>query len=95
MRAFFSSIVFLVAIGCSPKSNTTDVSGAMDETSAIAIARKAVSTNDTWVGRATFKAMRDGTGWSVHVERWPPDFGGHRTVKIDTNGNVTAYSRGK
>ena len=95
MRVFFHSIVFAVVIGCSPKSSTTNVIAIIDETSAIAIARQAVSTNDTWVSRATFKARRDGSGWSVHVERWPPEFGGHRTVKIDTNGSVTGYYRGK
>jgi hypothetical protein len=59
------------------------------------IARQAVSTNDTWIDRATFEANRDGSGWYVFVQRRPIEFGGRRVVKIDDTGRVTAYIRGK
>ena len=75
--------------------SATNAVVVLDETTAIAIARQAVSTNDTWVARARFSAERDGSGWSVSVVRWPPELGGHRSVKIDANGKVTAYYRGK
>ena len=105
MRAILHIILAVVAIGCSPKSETgrqpasstvtNGVANEVDEAMAIAIARQAVSTNDTWVKRATFEAKRDGSGWSVFVQRHPIEFGGHRIVKIDETGKVTRYIRGK
>ncbi|MFA6544455.1 MAG: hypothetical protein WCS99_08520 [Limisphaerales bacterium] len=102
MRAVFHILLVSVAVGCTPKSSTstqvvqtTNAVVILDEARAIAIARQAVSTNDTWVARATFEARRDGSGWSVSVERWPQEIGGHRLVKIDPNGKVTAYYRGR
>jgi hypothetical protein len=101
MRAFLHIILAVVTIGCSPKSDTprqpasSAVTNGVDEAMAIAIARQAVSTNDTWVKRATFEAKRDGLGWSVFVQRHPIELGGHRIVKIDESGKVTLYIRGK
>jgi hypothetical protein len=75
----------------------------IDEVRAIIIAQDAVAKNDTWADRATYTAQRDGSGWSVLVreiegydESGKPIFvlGGHRLVRIDEKGNVTAYGRG-
>jgi hypothetical protein len=75
----------------------------IDEVRAIIIAQDAVAKNDTWAGRATYSAQRDGSGWSILVRRIegydesgkPISVpGGHRLVLIDEKGNVTAYGRG-
>ena len=102
MRLFSYIILVGVATGCSPTSKTstqlvpaTNAVFVLDEARAIAIAKQAVSTNDTWVARATFEAKRDGSGWSIFVQRQPIQFGGHRVVRIDEAGKVTAYIRGK
>jgi len=76
----------------SPPASATVV---VDEVRAIAIARQAVATNDTWVDRAIFKATPEGSGWSVWVWREPRTPGGDRTVLIDEKGRVTAYYRGR
>ena len=63
-----------------------------------AIARQAVSENDTWVNQAEFdepKRKNDGSGWSVLVWRLPKTPGGHRSTEIDPNGKVIAYHRGR
>lgn len=67
----------------------------LTEQDAIAIAREAVTQNDTWVDLATFEAKPDGAGWSVVVWRQPATPGGHRLVLIDAEGNVTNYIRGR
>jgi hypothetical protein len=108
MRVFLIVLTAVVA-GCAQKSHQepetspqTDVSpptvaepGVLDEAKAIAIAREAVATNDTWVKRTTFDAMQDGKGWTVMVWREPRTPGGHRLVQIDNDGKVTAYIRGQ
>ncbi|MCY3020804.1 MAG: hypothetical protein NTW87_17440 [Planctomycetota bacterium] len=74
------------------------------EAAAIAIARRAVEANDKWAEKAKYEPKRDGDGWSVMVWRVegydkqgrpliPP--GAHRLVRIDKNGNVTAYMIGE
>jgi outer membrane biogenesis lipoprotein LolB len=76
----------------------------IDERDAILIARDAVTKNDTWADRATYTAQRNGKGWTVLVRRiegydssGEPYFvsAGHRLVRIDAKGNVTAYVRGE
>ena len=74
----------------------TDQTATIDETRVLAIARQAVATNDTWVERAEFerpKRQSDGS-WSVLVWRLPKVPGGHRIIRIDKEGTVTAYIRG-
>src|SRR5438067_631451 len=71
-----------------------------DEARAIAIAKLAVATNDTWANRATYEAKRTTQGWAVVVERkegflgLARQIGGDRLVLIDRHGNVTRYIRG-
>lgn len=81
----------------SPAANLaeTNRTAALDEAKVIAIARQAVSTNDTWVTNATFQVRSDGTGWAVTAWREPRVPGGHRLIRIDQNGQVTAYVRGR
>jgi hypothetical protein len=103
MRTFWLIIFAVVVVGCVPKPSThteiappnTNGVTVIDQARAIAIARQAVSTNDTWVDRATFEASRDGSGWSVLVWHEPRVPGGHRLVLIDATGRVTAYYRGE
>ena len=95
-----SIVLVVIALGCSHKSDTdkqsvSAVTNKIDEAGAIMLARQAVSTNDTWVDRATFKATRNGSGWSVFVQRRPIEFGGQRSVEIDETGKVTQYIHGK
>lgn len=103
MRTLWHIILAAVAVGCTPKSitsapvvsTTATNAAALDEARAIAIARQAVSTNDTWVDRAIFKATRENSGWSVWVWREPRTPGGDRIVLIDEKGRVTSYYRGE
>jgi hypothetical protein len=78
--------------------------GEVDEAAAIAIARRAVATNDSWADRATYEANRDGPRWLVSAKRiegyydsGEPKFvwGGDRLIVIETNGAVTRYIRGR
>jgi hypothetical protein len=41
----------------------------VDEPQAIEIGKRAVAANETWAGRATYDARRDGDRWLVHVLR--------------------------
>lgn len=66
-----------------------------DEQRAVEIARAAVAANDDWVDRATFDPKRDGDGWRVLVQRHPIVPGGHRTVRINADGEVAGYHRGR
>jgi len=70
---------------------------ALNEREVVAIARQAVATNDTWLGRAEFETPRrrpDGS-WSVLVWRLPKTPGGHRVIHINDQGLVTGYLRGR
>ena len=87
----FSSLLLL---GCAELALTASGSGVISEAEAIVIARGAVSSNDTWVDRATFEAKRDEAGWVVIVWREPRAPGDHRFVFISAQGKVTAYVRG-
>ena len=74
----------------------TPTPAGLAEAQVLAIARQAVSTNDTWLDRAEFEAPRqrpDGT-WSVMVWRLPKTPGGHRVILIDEKGQVKRYFRG-
>jgi hypothetical protein len=74
----------------------TEQTVIVDEARVIEIARQAVAANDTWVDRAEFgrpKRRADGS-WSVLVWRLPKVPGGHRIIRIDEKGRVTAYIRG-
>jgi Tfp pilus assembly protein FimT len=100
MRTFAIIMLAAAVMGCSPHASAPRSSGqsfesVIDEARALAIARQAVATNDTWVDRAVFKATREGSGWSVWVWREPRTPGGDRTVLIDEKGKVTAYYRGE
>ena len=77
--------------------------GTVDEAAAIEIARRCVSSNDTWSVRAVYKARRKGSKWSVIATRiegysseGKPQFayGGERYIEIDELGAVTSYLRG-
>lgn len=86
--------------GCTKQSATTaspatNATVALDEATVIAIARKAVSTNDTWSKTARFEARPDGSGWTVTAWCEPRVPGGHRFIRIDQSGQVTAYIRGR
>jgi len=105
-----SSIVLLIAglcllAGCGhrpqadvrPLQPSTGQTAALTEAQVLAIARQAVTTNDTWVDRAEFETPRrreDGS-WSVLVWRLPKTPGGHRIVRISEQGQVTSYFRGR
>ena len=98
MRFLCAIILAVIFAGCSQHTHsdaTATVKSSLGEAQALAIARQAVTTNDTWVDRATFEAQRDGRGWSVHVWRLPKTPGGDRIVLIDETGRVTAYYRGQ
>ncbi|MBC8063537.1 MAG: hypothetical protein H7Y17_01805 [Chlorobia bacterium] len=71
--------------------------GASEERSILAIARKAVQKNDTWIDKAEFEQPRkasDGS-WTVLVWRLPKTPGGHRVIRIDRMGRVIDYLRGR
>ena len=99
MRFFSLILLSLIAIGCAPTSSTTSTatgSGALDEASVLAIARAAVTTNDTWIDRADFenpKRQPDGS-WSVIVWRRPAMPGGFRVITVDAGGRLKDYVRG-
>jgi pimeloyl-ACP methyl ester carboxylesterase len=79
----------------SPRSKAAG-SVALDEATVLAIAKAAVTTNDTWIHRAEFERpihQPDGS-WSVQVWRRPATPGGHRFITIDAEGRVTQYVRG-
>jgi hypothetical protein len=80
----------------------------LDEKAVIEIAKKAVAEKDpAWADRATYEAKRDKDtpgGWWVtvwriagHDKEGKPLFtpGGHRGVRIDETGKVTAYMLGE
>jgi hypothetical protein len=74
----------------------TTGAGTLGEAGALAIARQAVATNDTWIDRAQFEAPKrqpDGS-WTVMVWRRPTQSGGHRLIRIDAQGKVISYDRG-
>ena len=93
-----------VAVGCAPKSSTsterapstTTEAGVLDKAKVLAIARQAVSTNDSWLDRAEFQTpeRRPDGSWSVLVWRLPKVPGGYRLILIDEKGRVTTYDRG-
>jgi hypothetical protein len=99
MRIF--SLIFLsaVAVGCAPTASTPPTaasSGALDEARVLAIARAAVTTNDTWIERADFetpKRQPDGS-WSVIVWRRPATPGGFRVITVGADGRLKDYLRG-
>ena len=109
MRGFHPLYIVVVGVvaGCSPKSDmpksdtsrqavpsATNAVVPLDEAGVIAIARQAVSAKETWVDRATFEVKRDGSGWRVHVQRHPHEWGGDRFIQIDATGRVTTYVGG-
>jgi len=63
----------------------------------LAAAREAVASHEMWLDRADFdRPIRNADGsWTVHVERLPRQPGGHRTVKIGSDGKVKEYIRAK
>jgi hypothetical protein len=71
----------------------------VDEPEAIEIAKRTIATRETWADRASYEARRHGDGWFVGVWRLShtPDgkrlyeFGGHRGIVIDREGNVVEY----
>lgn len=99
MRILSLIILSVVALGCAATSSThstTSSSGALDEARVLAIARAAVTANDTWIDRADFKTPErqpDGS-WKVLVSRRPATPGGHRFITVDAQGRVTDYRRG-
>jgi len=98
MRIVLYTLLAAVAVGCGGSSRTQSPTsgGALDEARVLAVARAAVSTNDTWIDRAVFekpKRQPDGS-WSVLVWRRPATPGGHRFVTLDADGRVKDYGRG-
>ncbi len=80
-----------------PSQVSTKGTLVLDEAKVLAVAREAVTTNDTWVDRAEFerpKQQADGT-WSVLVWRVPKVPGGHRLITIDEAGKIKDYFRGR
>jgi len=52
MRIFLVIVLSAVVVGCDPTigtQSTTTGTGSLDETKVLAIARAAVTTNDTWI----------------------------------------------
>ena len=79
-----------------PPQPSTPQPAARTEAQILVIARQAVATNDTWLERAEFETPKqrpDGL-WSVLVWRLPKTPGGHRSIKISEQGQVTGYFRG-
>ena len=115
MRMLWLILIAAVLVGCKKQANqptersdilfpASVVSGDLDEAAAIAIARRAVVTNDSWGERAAYEAKRDGMRWLVSARRiegyhdsGEPKFvwGGDRLIVIETNGAVTKYIRGR
>ena len=62
-------------------------------------ARKAWLRNHPWpptkhgLTERTFEAKRDGSGWLVFVQRHPIEFGGDRTIKIESQHTFGASER--
>jgi hypothetical protein len=75
---------------------STSLSVSLEEARIIDIAKRAMSANDDWIGRAQFeKPQRNADGsWTVLVWRKPAAPGGDRSIQIDAQGNVTEYGRG-
>jgi hypothetical protein len=63
----------------------------------LAAAREAVASHETWLDRAVFdRPIRNADGsWTVSVERRPMEPGGHRIVKISSDGKVKEYTWGR
>jgi hypothetical protein len=105
VRVFVPIFLTLLAGGCSrstsPRSEgvrlvVTEVR-VLDASNVVAIARRAIATNDTWITQAEFETPRrqsNGLGWSILVWRLPKTYGGFRLIEIDDTGKVTKYSRG-
>jgi|SRR5579862_5961201 len=69
----------------------------LTEDDILAIARRAITANETWIEQAQFETPRresDDSGWHVIVWRLPKTPDGLRRVCIDDRGNVTCYRRG-
>lgn len=89
------------------KAEKKKAAPSAEEAAAIEAAKKAVAENDpSWADKAIYEAKRDTDtgGWWVTVWRiaaydkdGKPLFtpGGHRGVRIDKDGKVTAYMRGE
>jgi hypothetical protein len=89
----YPAILLLVvaAAGC---SHDAEEAGAVNEAKAIKIARETVAANTPGMTSATYKAQREGDGWSVLVEAKPAVPGAHLFIQIDKDGKVTRYGRG-
>jgi hypothetical protein len=63
----------------------------------LAAAREAVASHEAWLERAVFdRPIRNADGsWTVHVDGLPREPGGHRIVKIGSDGKVKEYLRGR
>lgn len=70
--------------------------GFLDEAAVLTIAKRAVTTNDTWVSQAEFGTPKRAVAglWTVSVWRIPAEPGGHRLIMIDQEGRVISYIRG-
>ncbi len=78
-----------------PSAPIAAESGPLDEAGVLAIARRAVATNEDWLEQAVFDPpRRDGSGWSVLVRESPAAPGGHRLIRIDRDGKILQYLRG-
>ena len=108
--SLFASFSFLLLCSCQYEHTerqtvTVPSSSMLTEQEVIEIAKQAITQNDTWADRATYKAKGDDDGdWSVTVWRitgydsnGKPKFtpGGHRLVLIDSTGKVTGYMKGR
>jgi hypothetical protein len=102
MRIVLLILTLAFVISCSPNSNDSGIS-TVERAKIVSIAKEAVTANDTWAGRATYKVQRNGQGWSVTVWRIESHdwlgraqftLGGFRDIDIDENGKVTNYYRG-
>src|SRR5437016_4358741 len=91
MRTLLFVVLVVVTMGCQRTRTPYLVGpsmpvGAVDEQSALAIARRFAATNLTWATQAIYTASRRGTGWSVQAKKAEVDRGGYVLILIDERG---------
>ena len=98
IRAFSIAALLVIISGCGQQQTTVDeapVSPPLNESKAVAIARKAVEERTGSSKNKKFEVSRDGSDWKVLVLWEPAMPGGHAFITIDQNGKLTEYSAGE
>ena len=101
--AVFGAVVLGVLVGaevlcgCFPARDiapTTPEQRAKAAAEAAAVAHLTADGGDAWRSSSA-EASPEGDGWRVFVRREPPMPGGHATVLLDAEMNVTRHIRGR